>query len=260
MTQAAPVLLQRSGAGRYLVFNRPDSMNAIDIATGTAFLACCAELVADPEVRAVVLKGAGTHFGVGGDLSTLRGDGNASAMELLEPMHKAIVLLSSLNAPVLASVQGNVFGGSLSMSLACDLAIAADTARFNLAYIKVGASCDAGASWSLPRLVGMRQAMAIALLGDSIDAAEALRLGLINRVVPAADLEQATDLLAEKLAAGPTLAMGRMKRLIRGSSQHTLASQLDLERDEFKASVATADFSEALDAFFSKRAPRFSGV
>ena len=125
--------------------------------------------------------------------------------------------------------------------------------------LNVAASCDVSGSWHLPRLVGLRNAMAIALLGDTFDAAEALRLGLVNRVVPAIALEEETDALARRLASGPTLAIGRMKRLLRQSLDNDLGTQLDMERDNFRASTATEDFSEALDAFFSKRAPHFNG-
>ncbi|MES2537615.1 MAG: enoyl-CoA hydratase-related protein [Pseudomonadota bacterium] len=255
----APVILRREGAVAYLIMNRPASLNAFDIPASLAFHACCVELASDTSVRAVVLKGEGKTFGVGGNLGILRDDSVVTAMELLEPMHQAIKLLAGLNAPVIASLHGSVAGGSLSLSMACDLAIAADTARFNLAYVNVAVNCDGGGSWHLPRLVGLRNAMAIALLGETFDAQEALRLGLVNRVVPAAELEQATDALAQRLANGPTLAVGRMKRLLRESLDNDLATQLDLERECFRGSAGTADFAEALDAFFSKRAPRFQG-
>ncbi len=256
---AAPVLLQRDGGVAILTLNRPGSMNALDIPMAQAFYGCCLALQGDPGVRAVVIKGAGRAFGVGGDLAALRDDPAATAMALIEPLHQAVRLLTSMDAPVIASLHGAVAGGSMSLSMACDLAIAADTARFNLAYVNVGASCDLSGSWHLPRLVGLRNAMAIALLGDSLDAAEALRLGLVNRVVPAAELEAATMALAQRLAAGPTLAIGRTKRLLRQSLDNSLSTQLDLERDSFRDSTGTADFGEALDAFFGKRAPFFGG-
>ena len=258
-SSTAPVLLHREGAVAWLVLNRPAALNALDIPTANAFLACCEELAADTGVRAVVLKGEGKTFGVGGDLAALRHDAAATAMALIEPLHRAVLLLTSMDAPVIASLHGSVAGGSMSLSMACDLAIAADTARFNLAYVNVAANCDVSGSWHLPRLVGLRNAMAIALLGDSFDATEALRLGLINRVVPAVALQEETDALARRLAAGPTLAIGRMKRLLRQSLDNDLPTQLDLERDNFRASAGTGDFAEALDAFFAKRAAHFKG-
>jgi 2-(1,2-epoxy-1,2-dihydrophenyl)acetyl-CoA isomerase len=195
-SSTAPVLLHREGAVAWLTLNRPAALNALDIPTANAFLACCEELAADTGVRAVVLKGEGKTFGVGGDLAALRHDAAATAMALIEPLHRAVLLLTSMDAPVIASLHGSVAGGSMSLSMACDLAIAADTTRFNLAYVNVAANCDVSGSWHLPRLVGLRNAMAIALLGDSFDAAEALRLGLVNRVVPAVALQEETDALA----------------------------------------------------------------
>lgn len=256
---APPLLLQREGAVVHLVLNRPQQLNAIDVAMAQAFDAACAQLASDASVRAVVLRGAGRCFGAGGDLAAFREQPQATALAVIEPMHRGLRRLAEMNAPVIASLHGSVAGGSLSLALGCDLAIAADDARFNLAYVNVAASCDVGGSFHLPRLVGLRRAMQIALLGESFNAAEALSLGLVNRVVPAAELAQATAAMAQRLAAGPTLAHGRMKRLLRSSFEHDLATQLDLERDGFHASAGTNDFREALDAFFARRAPTFTG-
>ena len=258
-SETREVLLTRDGAIAFLTFNRPAAMNALDVPTATAFLAACQSLATDDTVRAVVLRGAGRAFGVGGDLSALQQDSARTAQELIGRLHEAVLLLAGMNAPVIASLHGVVAGGSLSLSMACDLAIAAEGTRFNLAYTNVGANCDVSGSWSLPRLVGLRRAMQIALLSDAFDAAEALSMGVVNRVVPAADLEKETLALATRLAAGPTLAYGRMKRLMRQSFDNDLPTQLDAERENFKASTQTADFQEALQAFFAKRPPVFQG-
>ena len=256
---SSPVLLVREGGIATIRFNRPSAMNALDVPTAKAFLAACNELKDDPEVRVVVISGEGKAFGVGGDLSEFKqGDGITPA-ELIEPLHEGVKILAALNAPVIASLHGVVAGGSLSLSMACDLAIAAEGTRFNLAYANVAANCDVSGSWSLPRLVGLRNAMHIALLSDTFDAAEALRLGLVNRVVPADKLQEETLALANRLALGPTLAYGRLKRLLRQSFETDLATQLDAERDNFTASSKTADFKEALLAFFTKRRPTFFG-
>jgi 2-(1,2-epoxy-1,2-dihydrophenyl)acetyl-CoA isomerase len=137
--------------------------------------------------------------------------------------------------------------------------VAAEGTRFNLAYANVAASCDVSGSWSLPRMVGLRRAMEIALLSQTFDAAEALRLGIVNRVVPGERLVEETLAMAHKLAAGPTLAYGRMKRLMRSSLDHDFATHLDAERDGFKASARTEDFQEAIAAFFGKRPAVFTG-
>ena len=258
-TDTRPVQLLRDNAVAILQFNRPDALNALDVPTARAFHAACLELAVDASVRAVIVRGAGRAFGVGGDLAALRFDAAAVAAQLIEPLHASVKLLAALDAPVIASLHGAVAGGSLSLALACDLAIAAEGTRFDLAYARVGASCDVSGSWHLPRLVGLRHAMQIALLCDGFDAAEALRLGLVNRVVPAAELHAQTLTLAQRLAAGPTLAYGRLKRLLRQSFDNDLATQLDAERDNFLGSTRTRDFQEGRDAFLAKRPPLFEG-
>jgi 2-(1,2-epoxy-1,2-dihydrophenyl)acetyl-CoA isomerase len=168
-------------------------------------------------------------------------------------------LLAGIDAPVIASLHGVVAGGSLSLAACCDLAVAAEGTRFNLAYANIGASCDVSASWSLPRLVGLRNAMQIALLSETFDAAEALRLGLVNRVVLAAELEATVSALAQRMAGGPTRAYGHLKRLMRQSLDRDLGAQLDAERDAFLDCTTTADFSEGIAAFVAKRKPQFGG-
>lgn len=256
---ATPVLLRRDGAIATLSFNRPAALNALDLETARAFSDACATVVRDSSVRAIVIRGEGRAFGAGGDLASLRQSPSQTARALIEDMHAGIGLLAAADAPVIASLHGMVAGGSFSLALACDLAIAADDTRFNLAYAKVAANCDVSGSWSLPRLVGLRRAMQIALLSETFDAKEALQLGLVNRVVSASDLIGETQALARQLAEGPTLAYGRMKRLMRQSFESAFSQQLDAERDAFVESAGTRDFSEAMAAFFEKRRPTFVG-
>jgi 2-(1,2-epoxy-1,2-dihydrophenyl)acetyl-CoA isomerase len=258
MTDAlSPLIASRDGNVVHLQFNRPAVLNALDRATAQAFVHACRELHADHTVRAVVLSGAGRAFMAGGDLAELHGDPTGGAIGLLGPAHEAVVLLAELPAPVIAAVHGAVAGAGMSLALACDLVLAADDARFTLAYVKIGASCDVSASWSLPRLVGLRKAMEIALLSEPIDAAEALRLGLVNRVVPATELPAQAMALAQRLANGPTPAIGNLKRLLRTSFDHDLRGQLDAERSAFLACAASADFAEGVDAFLARRKPEF---
>ena len=254
-----PVLLHRDGAVAVLTLNRPAAHNALDVPMARAFLAACRHLAGSDGPRAIVIRGAGRSFGVGGDLAAMRDDGPGVAGQLIDSLHAGVQLLQNIDAPVIASLHGAVAGGSMSLALAADLAIAAEDATFNLAYARIGASCDLSSSWHLPRLVGLRRAMEIALLSDSIDAAEALRLGLVNRVVAAARLEEETMALARRLAEGPTLAYGRLKRLLRGSFESDLESQLGAEREAFCASAGTHDFAEGVAAFFDRRKPRFAG-
>jgi 2-(1,2-epoxy-1,2-dihydrophenyl)acetyl-CoA isomerase len=251
------LLVDRDGGIVRLRFNRPDQLNALDRATAQAFVHACRDIASDHSVRAVVIGGAGRGFMAGGDLAELRADPTGAAIGLIGPMHEAIVLLAEMRAPVIASLHGAVAGAGLSLALACDFAIAAEGTRFTLAYVNIGASCDLSGSWTLPRLVGLRKALEIALLGERFDAAEALRLGLVNRVVGEAELEEETLALARRLAAGPAQSIAQMKRLLRVSFEHDLRGQLDAERSAFLACAATPDFAEGLEAFLAKRPPRF---
>ena len=255
----APLLFSVADGIARLRFNRPAQLNALDLATAQAFDKATTAIAADPTVRVVVLSGEGRGFGAGGDLAAFRGDPWGAAQAIMEPMHASVRRLTALDAPVLASLHGVVAGGTMSLALSCDLAIAAEGTKFNLAYVNIGASCDVSASYNLPRLVGLRNALGIALLSETFDASEAHRLGLVNKVVPADRLAEETEAIARKLAAGATKAMGRLKRLMRESSGHDLATQLDRERDAFREGTGTEDFREGLDAFLSKRKPVFKG-
>ena len=253
------LLVSRDGDIVRLQFNRPEVLNALDRASAQSFAHACRDIASDHSVRAVIVSGAGRAFMAGGDLAELRADPTGAAIALIGPMHEAIVLLAEMRAPVIASLQGAVAGAGLSLALACDFAIAAEGTRFTLAYVNIGASCDLSGSWSLPRLVGLRKALEIALLGEHFDAAEALRLGLVNRVVAEAELEAQTLALAQRLARGPAQSIAQLKRLMRISFEHDLRGQLDAERAAFLSCASTADFAEGIDAFIAKRAPRFGG-
>ncbi|UHJ66700.1 enoyl-CoA hydratase/isomerase family protein [Melaminivora jejuensis] len=256
---AAPLLVERQGAIATLTFNRPEALNALDVATAQALLAALQGLARDGGVRAVLLRGAGRAFVAGGDLATLRADPVQGARALLEPLNAALLVLQQLDAPVIAQVHGAAAGAGLSLMLMCDFVLAAEGTKFNLAYINLGTSCDVGASWALPRLVGLRQALEIALLGETFAADDALRLGLVNRVLPAAELDTAARAFAERIASGPTVAYGHMRRLMRTSLDRDLAAQLAAEAQSFDACARTADLREGIEAFFAKRAPQFKG-
>lgn len=242
-----------------LRFNRPEQLNALDIPTARAFAVACRQLAADPAVRVVVLGGAGRGFGVGGDLATLREDPQGGAAVLIDAMHEGMSLLAALDAPVIAALHGPVAGGSMSLALCCDLRVAAANVRFNFAYSKIGTSCDLGASWALPRLVGLQKALEIALLSEPIDASQALALGLVNRVVEPAALDDQVDALVRQLATGPTRAYGEIKRLMRASHTRSLVEQLEVEHAAFLRCAQTRDFSAGLSAFLGKQSGIFEG-
>ena len=256
---ASPLQITRDGAVVTLRFSRPEALNAIDVPMAQALLAAVRQLAADASVRAVVLCGAGKGFMAGGDLATLRANPVQGAADLLGPLNEAVQVLATMNAPVIAKVHGVAAGAGLSLMLQADFVIAAEGTRFNLAYINLGTSCDVGASWALPRLVGLRNALEIALMGDTLTASDALRLGLVNRVVPAEHLDTATDTLIERIAQGPTLAYGAMKRLMRASFDRDLDTQLIAETAAFAGCAATQDMRAGIEAFFEKKTPVFEG-
>lgn len=258
----SPILLDIADGVARIRFNRPKVLNALDEATILAFKAAVDEVTADLGVRVVVLSGEGRAFLAGGDVSrfhTAGPDAPKVVAAIIDPFHQAILALAGLAAPVIASVHGAVAGAGLSVALAADLAIAADDAVFTMAYTRIGTTPDGSGTFSLPRVVGLRKAMELALLSDTVDAAEALRLGLVNKVVPVAALAHETHLLARRLASGPTEAYGRIKHLLRASFRHTLSEQLHAEREAFIASAGTADFAEGVAAFVAKRPPEFEG-
>ena len=256
---SAPLLLTRQGAIATLQFNRPEALNALDVPMAQAFLAAVQQIAADPGVRAVRLLGAGKAFVAGGDLATLRADPVQGAIDLIGPLNEALLLLQNLDAPVIAQVHGAAAGAGLSLMLMCDFVLAAEGSKFNLAYINLGTSCDVGASWALPRLVGLRHALEIALLGEALGCEDALRLGLVNRVVPAAELDAAALALAERLASGPTRAYGQMRRLMRASFDRELPAQLAAEAQAFDRCARTDDLREGIEAFFARHQPNFQG-
>lgn len=249
----APLLQKRSGKLLQLQFNRPASLNAIDSAMAGAFLQAVTEAVADESIRVIILSGAGRSFMAGGDIAQFSRDPQSIPQSLIEPMNQAIRLLGNSDKIVLGSVQGPVAGAGMSLALICDLLIAADNTRFSFAYTALAASGDLGISWSLPRLLGLRNAMAVALLGDSIKADEAQRLGLVNRVVAAEQLTEQTLALAEQLAELPTLAAASIKRLMQAALQQDLSSQLDAEKQAFSQCIEQPDFHAAVDGFLAKR-------
>ncbi len=264
MTTSSPasscLTLDITGAIACIEFNRPASLNAINVEMAVAFQAAIQKIASTPSVRVVLLRGQGRAFMAGGDLAEMQGDSAATARKIIVPLHAGLLQMAALPVPVLASVHGAAAGAGLSIMLAADLAIAADTAVFNMAYAKIAASPDASGSWHLPRVVGMRKALEIALLSDTVDAPEALRLSLVNRVVPADALAAETEALVQRLAAGPTGAFGRIKDLMRNSLQRDLQGQLQAEQAAFESGAATADFKEGLSAFLGKRAAAYSGA
>lgn len=262
-----PLLIARDGSVATLTLNRPEQLNTLDFALMDALIAAAAEVAADTSLRVVVLRGAGKHFMAGGDLKTFAGElpkppaqRNADFQALINRLHAAIEALHRMPHPVVCGVQGAVAGFGLSLMNASDLVLAADSAYFASAYRNIALTADGGGSWSLPRIVGMRRAMEIMLLAERFDAAQALAWGLVNRVVPAAELDAAIAAVVRNLVEAPLLAVRNAKRLMRESLGRTLSEQLAAEAVSFGACAATPDFAEGITAFFEKRPARFGGV
>jgi 2-(1,2-epoxy-1,2-dihydrophenyl)acetyl-CoA isomerase len=257
-----PILLHVDHRVAFVTFNRPERLNAIDLAMARAFREIVEHLESREDVRAVVLRGAGKAFVAGGDVTIFSGDRVVAGVaigELIDHFHGATLGLQRLAAPVIASVHGAAAGGGFSLALAADLRLAADTATFTPAYLRLGASPDGGGTFFLSRLVGPSTALEMFLLGGTYSAADALDLGFVNRVVPAADLERETSALAAVIARGARPAVAHAKALTIGRDFEALARHLSAEKQAFLDCVRSRDFEEGVAAFLSKRPPQFNG-
>lgn len=263
-----PVLLNVKDGVAWVTFNRPKSLNAITREAMVALEHITSQIRKSPDIRAVVMQGKGDHFMAGGDVKSFKAmlDGepnrDKTAAEFtgrLTLVHEVIENMRAMPQPIIASVKGAVAGAGVSLMLACDLALCADDAFFTLAYCHIGTSPDGGSTYALPRTVGLKKAFEIALLGDRFGVQEALDCGLINRVVPVADLAIETEKLATRLAKGPAVAYAQTKALLNGSLERGLTDQLAAEINGFVTCTRSRDFYEGVTAFTEKRKPEFSG-
>lgn len=245
-----------------ITLNRPESLNSLNEELSLATQEALAQAAGDPAVRCVVLTGAGRGFCSGADLAGLDvepGEPIPVGNILRRRYHPIVTAIVSMEKPVIASVNGIAAGAGASLACACDFRIAADTARFFQAFVKIGLVPDSGGTYFLPRLVGMAKALELAMLGDIIDAAEAARIGLVTKVVPAAQLAAETRAFAERLATGPTRAYGLTKRALHFGAVADLHSALELEAEVQEHAVRTHDSVEGVTAFLQKRPPDFQG-
>ena len=260
------LLVEKSNGIATLTFNRPDARNALSIDMRTNLRDVLGELEYDDDVRCLVLRGSGDHFMAGGDVKRMvefidkpASEIRASFTQRIHDLHPIMFTMRRMPKPILASVAGAAAGAGVSMALACDLVIAADTSFFTLAYVHIGTTPDGSASFNLPRAVGIKKAMEIAMLGDRFDAETAKDIGMINFVVPAAELQAETEKLAQRLANGPTYVYGNTKRLLYRSLENEWESQLQLEGETFADCASRADFREGVTAFAEKRKAKFTG-
>ncbi len=261
MTETSYVSIRfdnQTGIG-YLELNRPDKLNAIDLPMANAFLAAVRELVSKPNLRCIVLSGAGRAFAAGGDVACFAPPNNPAEQinALLDPLHAAIIALRQCQAPVITAVKGVAAGAGFSLAIAGDLVLAEENAKFIIAYTGLGATPDCGASWFLPRRVGRARAMEILLSDPVIDAQAAKEWGIVNKVLASENFESLVEECVLRIASGPTQAYGACKALI--DSEVSLAQHLEDERSYFIATSQTGDFREGVSAFLAKRKPVFKG-
>ena len=255
------LIVERTGAVATLTLNRPGARNALDLAMRQEMLAALDEVEADDSVRVLILTGAGEHFCAGGDVKSMRERRQTAAegrrrVQLLNTMVQRLV---DFPRPTIAMVDGYAVGAGTNLALCCDLVIASDRAKFGELFNKIGLGPDGGGTWFLPRLVGLARAKELIFTGDVFDAAEAARMGLVNRVVPAAELRAVTRALAEKIAAGPPAVQRMAKHMLNRAATSDLPAALDLEAYSQGLAIAGDDHQEGLAAFFDKRAPKFTG-
>ena len=257
------VTLARADGVATLTLNRPESFNALDLTLGRDLFGAVLEVDDDDSVRAIVVTGAGKAFCAGGDVKAFVDNLSrigAHIKELTTYLHGAVSRLARSEKPVIMAINGVAAGGGMSFALAGDLVLAAESARFTMAYSRIGATPDGSSSYSLPRLVGLRRAMELYFTNRVLTAREAYEWGLVTRVVPDAELATAAHALARELAQGPTRAFGGAKRLFHQSTWESLETQMELEAQAIAASGRTEDFRAGVTAFAAKlAAPKFNG-
>ena len=255
------LIVERAGAIATITLNRPEARNAIDLTMRQELVAALDEVEADEAGRVLVLTGAGGHFCAGGDVKSMRAQRSTAAegRARVELLNRMVQRLVDFPRPTLAMVDGYAVGAGTNLALCCDLVVASDRAKFGELFNKIGLVPDGGGTWLLSRLVGLARAKELIFTGEVFDAAEAARIGLVNRVVPVAELERVTRALAEKIAAGPPGVLRMAKHMVNRAATSDLATALDLEAYSQGLAVASEDHQEGLAAFFDKRPPKFTG-
>ena len=257
-------LEMRESAVAVITLNRPAALNALTTEMAWEFKSAIGE-ARERGARAIVLTGAGRAFCAGGDLKDMRKvaerEGRVEAFfdEPLGLLNECILLLQQVPLPVIAAVNGSASGGGCNLALACDIVIAAESAKFNQAFVKVGLSPDCGGTFILPRLVGMKRAAEMLMLGETVEATRAAELGMINAVWPDEELMSEAMKMAVRLAQAPTASIMRIKQLLDQSAISDYSAQLDAEHKAQLQSGQTRDFREGVAAFMEKRPPKFVG-
>ncbi|MBM4443483.1 MAG: enoyl-CoA hydratase/isomerase family protein [Candidatus Rokubacteria bacterium] len=252
------LLFEKAGAVGTLTLNRPEARNALDLVMRRELLAALDEIEADAGVRVLILTGAAGHFSAGGDVKSMKpGSGAAEGRARVAALNTLVLRLVEFPRPVIAMVDGFAVGAGCNIALCADLVIASDRAKFGEVFAKIGLVPDGGGSWLLPRLVGLARAKELIFTADIIDAGEAQRIGLVNRVVPAAELAATTRALAERIAQGPPKTLALAKHMVNRAATTDLAAALDVEAFSQAIAISGDEHREGLAAFFEKRPARF---
>ncbi|MGB9464559.1 MAG: enoyl-CoA hydratase-related protein [Candidatus Acidiferrum sp.] len=259
-----PVIIESKHDGiAILVMNRPDKLNALNGELSTALNEALSRIAEDNSIHVVVLTGAGRAFCAGGDLGAIgRGRERNETAELgpiLRSGMQAVLKMRLMPQPVIAAVNGAAAGAGMNIALAADIRIAAETATFGENFSRVGLFPDYGGTYFLPQLVGPSVAAEMFYTGEMMDAQTALRLGIVSRVVPAAQLEAEVEALAQKISQGPPLAIRAVKKMLFGSQKEELVKALDHEVEQQMKCFHSEDCSEGIRSFFEKRPPEFQG-
>ncbi len=246
----------------HVTLNRPEAGNALNLELGQELLRAVLRCDEDPEVRAVLISGAGGMFCVGGDLKSFSDQGEHLPHHLKEVttyLHAAVSRMARMDPPVVAAVHGAAAGAGMSLACACDLVVAAESTRFTMSYSNAGLTPDGSSTYYLPRLVGLKRATELTLTNRRLSAQEAMEWGLVTRVVPDEDLSEEATALASQLAAGATKALGAAKRLLQSGWTETLETQMEHETQTIAEMARTADAREGISAFLEKRQAEFAG-
>ena len=261
----APVLAAVESGVLTLTLNRPQRLNAMSQPLIAALREQIARAAGDSAIRAVLLTGTGRGFCAGADLAgggtgAVGPDGRPDLGAIMETSYNPLIRsIRELPKPVIGAINGVAAGGGANLALACDILLAARSARFDQAFVRISLIPDLGGTWFLPHTVGDARARALAMLGASVPAEEALRMGMVWQVIDDDKLMGEATTLARKMAAGPTLSYAAIKKAMNAAGTNTLDQQLDLERDSQRALGNSADFKEGVAAFLAKRAANFTG-
>ena len=257
------LLVEENGPVVTITIDRPEVMNAMTTEMFANFGRICRQVSTDPGVRAVVVTGSGGNFCSGADVGPQGQDAAAEErphqLRTMRLISETVIALHELQHPVVAKVRGVAVGAGMNLALGCDMVVASDTARFSEIFARRGLSLDFGGSWLLPRQVGLNRAKELALLAEVIDAAEADRIGLVNRIVAEADLDAHVADVVERIAAGPPLALSMSKALLNNGAQTSMSQALEAEGQAQATNFGTQDTREAARAWIEKRQPEFEG-